>query len=85
MFFFEKKNQKTLGLWRTVPGERTRQGTKVFCFFSSEKKTLPSWPKASSARHHRMRAIIPVVLCPGTSSANTTRPPAAVTTSPPTT
>jgi hypothetical protein len=40
MFFFEKKNQKTFALWRAGPGERTRQRTKVFCFFSSEKKTL---------------------------------------------
>jgi hypothetical protein len=45
MFFFEKKNQKTFGPWRTEPGERRRQRPKVFCFFSSEKKTfllLPS-------------------------------------------
>jgi methionine-rich copper-binding protein CopC len=41
MFFFEKKNQKTFGLWRRLPGERTRQRTKVFCFFSSEKKNPP--------------------------------------------
>jgi hypothetical protein len=40
MFFFEKKNQKTFRLWRTRPGERTRQRTKVFCFFASEKKTF---------------------------------------------
>jgi hypothetical protein len=52
MFFFEKKNQKTF----TYPGVppfqaptlKTRasivgvaQDIKVFCFFSSEKKTLP--------------------------------------------
>jgi uncharacterized protein len=37
MFFFEKKNQKTFALWRTGPGERTRQGTKVFWFFFSKK------------------------------------------------
>jgi hypothetical protein len=41
MFFFEKKNQKTFGHWRVVPGERKRQRDKVFCFFSSEKKTFP--------------------------------------------
>jgi len=40
MFFFEKKNQKTFGLWRVGPGERIHQVTKVFCFFSSEKKTF---------------------------------------------
>jgi hypothetical protein len=39
-FFFEKKNQETFGLWRVGPGERTRQRTKVFCFFSSDKKTF---------------------------------------------
>jgi hypothetical protein len=38
MFFFEKKNQKTFVPWRTGPGERSCQRTKVFCFFSSEKK-----------------------------------------------
>jgi hypothetical protein len=40
LFFFEKKNQKTFGLWRTGPGEQPRQRAKVFCFFSSEKKTF---------------------------------------------
>jgi hypothetical protein len=42
MFFFEKKNQKTFATWRTWPGWRTRQGAKVFCFFSSEKKAFSS-------------------------------------------
>jgi hypothetical protein len=40
MFFFEKKNQKTFATWRTWPGERVPEMTKVFCFFSSEKKTF---------------------------------------------
>jgi drug/metabolite transporter (DMT)-like permease len=40
MFFFEKKNQKTFGTWRTWPGWRVHQSTKVFRFFSSEKKTF---------------------------------------------
>jgi DNA polymerase len=40
MFFFEKKNQKTFALWRVVPGERIRQRTQVFSFFSSERKSL---------------------------------------------
>jgi hypothetical protein len=40
MFFFEKKNQKTLAPWRVGPGEHTHQTPKVFCFFSSEKKTF---------------------------------------------
>jgi hypothetical protein len=40
MFFFEKKNQKTFGPWRTGPGKRTHKRIKVFCFFSSEKKTF---------------------------------------------
>jgi hypothetical protein len=42
LFFFEKKNQKTFAIWRAGPGERTHQIAKVFCFFSSEKKTLSS-------------------------------------------
>jgi hypothetical protein len=52
-FFLEKKNQKTFmsslaersGLWREgweLPGK------KVFCFFSSEKKSLPSVNKRNS-------------------------------------
>jgi hypothetical protein len=40
LFFFEKKNQKTFGLRRVGAGGVTHQETKVFCFFSSEKKTL---------------------------------------------
>jgi soluble lytic murein transglycosylase len=40
MFFFEKKNQKTFGRWRTPAGDRKRQRIKVFCFFSSEKRTF---------------------------------------------
>ncbi len=40
LFFFEKKNQKTFGIWRAGPGERRRQKVKVFCFFTSEKKTF---------------------------------------------
>jgi hypothetical protein len=40
VFFFEKKNQKTFVPCCVGPGERTRQGPKVFCFFSSEKKTF---------------------------------------------
>jgi hypothetical protein len=46
MFFFEKKNQKTFvslpaaGWWLGAKHEAI-QKIKVFCFFSSEKKTLP--------------------------------------------
>jgi hypothetical protein len=40
IFFFEKKNQKTFATWRTWPGWRVPKLTKVFCFFSSEKKTF---------------------------------------------
>jgi hypothetical protein len=39
MFFFEKKNQKTFAVWRCGPGKRECHREKVFCFFSSEKKT----------------------------------------------
>jgi hypothetical protein len=43
-FVSEKKNQKSLAKWRKWPGKNTRQIAKVFCFFSSEKKTfLPSF------------------------------------------
>jgi hypothetical protein len=40
MFFFEKKNQKTFASRRAWPGWRVPKTTKVFCFFSSEKKRL---------------------------------------------
>jgi hypothetical protein len=39
-FFFEKKNQKTFVSWACAAGENRDSGIKVFCFFSSEKKTL---------------------------------------------
>jgi hypothetical protein len=43
IFFFEKKKQKTFGLWRTWPGKRTRQRIKVFVLlFLQKKKTLSS-------------------------------------------
>jgi hypothetical protein len=38
MFFFEKKNQKTFVPWFTSVATRVTKETKVFCFFSSEKK-----------------------------------------------
>jgi hypothetical protein len=34
MFFFEKKNQKTFGLWLAWVGARTSESTKVFGFLS---------------------------------------------------
>jgi hypothetical protein len=53
IFFSEEKKQKTFmsfavrrsGTWpakSTQPGPTTKD-SKVFCFFSSEKKTLPSF------------------------------------------
>ncbi len=39
-FFFEKKNQKTFILWRPMVRMGARQRLKVFCFFSSEKKSF---------------------------------------------
>jgi len=42
MFFFEKKNQKTFAHWRTSAGEARDSDSKVFCFFSSEKKLFLS-------------------------------------------
>jgi hypothetical protein len=40
MFFFEKKNQKTFATWCTWPGWLIHTRARVFCFFSSEKKSL---------------------------------------------
>jgi endonuclease/exonuclease/phosphatase family metal-dependent hydrolase len=40
MFFFEKKNQKTFVSWGACVRRSVSQITKVFCFFSSEKKTF---------------------------------------------
>ncbi len=39
-FFFEKKNQKTFMVYVHAAGESCDSDVKVFCFFSSEKKTL---------------------------------------------
>jgi hypothetical protein len=40
MVFSEKENQKTLSTWHPSPGLRIPEIAKVFCFFSSEKKTF---------------------------------------------
>jgi hypothetical protein len=41
MFFSEEKNQKTfVGLSRPFQAAPTTKFAKVFCFFSSEKKTF---------------------------------------------
>jgi hypothetical protein len=48
-FFFEKKNQKTFARFgSSLPGTGSAQDSKVFCFFFSKKKTLPSLPDAAS-------------------------------------
>jgi hypothetical protein len=39
-FFFEKKNQKTFVYMAHAAGKNRDSDIKVFCFFSSEKKTL---------------------------------------------
>jgi hypothetical protein len=39
-FFFEKKNQKTFMALADAAGENPDHDVKVFCFFSSEKKTF---------------------------------------------
>jgi len=39
-FFFEKKNQKTFASLAHAAGENRDSETKVFCFFSSEKKAF---------------------------------------------
>jgi hypothetical protein len=38
--FFPEKEQKTFVPWRAGSGEPARKGTKVFCFFSSEKNSF---------------------------------------------
>jgi hypothetical protein len=38
-FFFEKKNQKTFVIIARAAGEIRDSDIRVFCFFSSEKKT----------------------------------------------
>jgi hypothetical protein len=40
MFFFEKKNQKTFGLWRTPP-ERLSPIIKSFLLLFFKKEVLP--------------------------------------------
>jgi hypothetical protein len=41
--FFEKKKQKTFAsLGAAYPGETAAKRPKVFCFFFSKKKALPS-------------------------------------------
>jgi hypothetical protein len=49
VFFFEKKKQKPFVTLAKRPPHRLPQESKVFCFFSSEKKTFPSrlapWPQ----------------------------------------
>jgi hypothetical protein len=40
VFFFEKKNQKTFAIWSRRCQCLRDQIAKVFCFFSSEKKTF---------------------------------------------
>jgi hypothetical protein len=62
LFFLEKKNQKTLGLWRPGPGKRTRHRPKVFCFFSSEKQTFlphnqPRLTNSSAVSSNAARAM----------------------------
>jgi hypothetical protein len=51
VFFSEEKNQKTFGtLSRLYQAAPTPEFAKVFCFFSSEKKTfLPGNPPAPRA------------------------------------
>jgi hypothetical protein len=44
MFFFEKKNQKTLATQRSLyPGTPKPEHPKVFCCFFSKKKSFLPW------------------------------------------
>jgi uncharacterized membrane protein len=80
--FLKKKNQKNFATagdtWRVLRHAGAAPAVKVFASFFKKKRLLGHYPGS------RILAIIPVVLCPGTSSASTTRPPAARTTSAPT-
>jgi hypothetical protein len=49
VFFSEEKKQKTfVMLSRSYQAAQTPEFAKVFCFFSSEKKALPSVPAAGA-------------------------------------
>jgi hypothetical protein len=57
LFFFEKKNQKTFDYGTRLSGYGRDSGAKVFCFFSSEKKTFlplpcPAHQRRLHLRHH---------------------------------
>jgi hypothetical protein len=41
-FFLEKKEPKTFGPGPSLSGKAAARWTKVFCFFFSKKKTLPT-------------------------------------------
>ena len=51
-FFSEEKNQKTLRvLSRTLQAAPTPEIAKVFCFFSTEKKTFLSYPSINPRKY----------------------------------
>jgi hypothetical protein len=56
-FFFEKKNQKTFGPWRASAGGARDSDSKVFCFFSSEKKCFLPYPTISKTHPTMVRKI----------------------------
>jgi hypothetical protein len=71
MFFFEKKNQKTFAIRHTWPSWLTHQSTKVFCFFSSEKKTFLGATNSGLGRPGVVgrRAILPAKARLGSTAA----------------
>ena len=46
--FLKKRTKKLLFRWARAAGNAATAEPKVFCFFSSEKKALPSLPKAAA-------------------------------------
>jgi len=91
MFFFDEKNQKTFVAWRERLGGREAKITKVFCFFSSEKKSflpLSFWPIGLLLTAALPALAQPIDKTVGTDPALTaitqTSPPPAVATLPPT-
>jgi hypothetical protein len=43
-FFFEKKNQKTFGLWRALPARSATASQKFFASFFQKKKCFLALP-----------------------------------------
>ena len=70
MFFSEEKNQKTFASWRFASRDAMLKDIKVFCFFSSEKKTFLSASLKDVYMRRLLLAFVAfVALLPAISSA----------------